>query len=158
MDTNLYVQALYEDKDPFQNIDIQTGMSSLISHSMGTLSHCSVDEYINGDNCLPTCVDIDGEDWVESWLNSLADEPEPSSTSYRHVSDKELDLPPCQPKLKSFRQAMESLEDVRIFVEHFGCLEQASTTSCLISELASCHTKSLVQSTLDQYFTLPNTE
>jgi len=29
--------------------------------------------------------------------------------------DEELDLPPPQPKLKSFRQAMESLEDVRIF-------------------------------------------
>ena len=159
MDTNLYIQALCEDEDPFQDIEIKTGMSSLISHSMGTLSHCSVDEYINGDNCLPTCVDIDGEDWDESWLNSLADEPEPSST--RHVSndeDEELDLPPCQPKLKSFRQAMKSLEDVRIFVEHSGCLEQASTTSCLISELASCHAKSLVQSTLDQYYTLPNTE
>ena len=34
---------------------------------MGSFSHCSVDEYIDGDNCLPTCVDIDGEDWDESW-------------------------------------------------------------------------------------------
>jgi len=53
---------------------------------------------------------------------------------------------------------MESLEDVRIFLEHSGCLKQASTASSLISELASCHAKSLVQSTSDQYFTLPNTE
>ena len=159
LDTDLDVQMLCEDEDPFQDIDIQAGMSSLISCSMGTLSHCSVDEYIDGDNFLPTCVDIDGDDWDESWLNSLADEPEPSSTSQvSDDEDEELDLPPSQPKLKSFKQAMESLEDVQIFLEHSGCLEQAFTTSSLISELASCHAKSLVQSTLDKYFTLPNTE
>jgi len=65
LDTDLDVQTLCKDKDPFQDIDI-IGMSSLISHSMATLSHCSVDEYISGDNCLPTCVDIDGEDRDES--------------------------------------------------------------------------------------------
>lgn len=118
LDTDLDVQALCEDEDPFQDIDKQAGMSSLISHSMGTLSHCSVAEYIDGDNCLPTCVDINGEDWDESWLNSLADEPEPSSTSQvSDDEDEELDLPPSQPELKSFRQ--ESLEDVRIFLEHW---------------------------------------
>ena len=73
LDPNLDIQMLCEDEDPFQDIDIQAGMSSLISCSMGTLSHCSVDEYIDGDNFLPTCVDIDGEDWDESWLNCLAD-------------------------------------------------------------------------------------
>ena len=62
MDTDLDVQSLCKDEDPFQDIDIQAGMNSLISHSMGSLSHCSVDEYIDGDNCLPTCVDMDGED------------------------------------------------------------------------------------------------
>ena len=92
-------------------------------------------------------------------MNSLADETEPSSTSQvSDDEDEELDLPPSQPKLKSFKQAMESLEDVKIFLEHSGCLEQASNTSSLISKLASCHAISLVQSTLDQYFILPNTE
>ena len=111
---------LCEDEDPFQDIDIQAGMSS-----MGTLSHCSVDEYINGDNFLPTCVDIDGEDWDESWLNCIADEPEPSSTSQvSDDEDEELDFPPSQPKLKSFKQAMESLENVKFFLEHSGCLKQ----------------------------------
>ena len=47
LSTDLDVQTLCEDKDPFQDIDIQVGMSSLISCSMGTLSHCSVDEYID---------------------------------------------------------------------------------------------------------------
>ena len=129
LDPNLDIQMLCEDEDPFQGIDIQARMSSLISCSMGTLSHFSVDEYIDGDNFLPTCVDIDGEDWDESWLNCLADEPEPSSTSQvsddeDEEQDEELDLPPTQPKLKSFKQAMESLEDVKIFLEHSGCLEQ----------------------------------
>ena len=119
LDTDLDIQALCEDEDPFQDIDVQAEMNSLISHSIGSLGHCSIDEYVDGDNCLPTCVDMDGEDWDESWLNSLADEPEPSSTSQlSDDEDEELDLPPPQPKL---REAMESLEDVRIFLEHSGC-------------------------------------
>ena len=134
LDPNLDVQMLCEDEDPFQDIDIQAGMSSLISCSMGTLSHFSVDEYIDGDNFLPTCVDIDVEDWDESWLNCLTDEPEPSSTSQvSDDEDEELDLPPSQPKLKSFKQAMESLEDVKIFSEHSGCLEQLYTSSLYLN-------------------------
>jgi len=58
LNTDLGVQTLCEDEDPFQDIDIQVGMSSLISTSMGTLIHCSLDEYIDGDNSRPTCVEI----------------------------------------------------------------------------------------------------
>ena len=90
-------------------------------------------------------------------MNSLTDNQNPHPLVKFYDKDEELDVPPCQPKLKSFREAMESLEDVKIFLEHSGCLEQARTTSSLLSELASYHAKSLVQSTLDQYFSLPNT-
>ena len=105
LNTDLGVQTLCEDEDPFQDIDIQVGMSSLISTSMGTLSHCSLDEYIDGDNSRPTCVDIDGQDWDGSWLNSLTYEPEPSTTSQpSDDEDEELDVPPPQPKLLLDRQ------------------------------------------------------
>ena len=55
--------------------------------------------------------------------------PHPLYSQVSDDEDEELDLPPSQPKLKSFKQAMESLEDVKIFLEHSGYLEQASTTS-----------------------------
>ena len=115
LNSDLEVQALCEDEDPFQDIDVLGQMSSLISRSMGTLSHCSVEEYIDGENSLPTCVDVGGDDWDESWLNSLTEQGPSSTNRVSDDEEEELDLPPPQPKLKSFREAIDSLEDVRIF-------------------------------------------
>ncbi len=63
-----------------------------------------------------------------------------------------FDVVSPEPKLKSFKEAIQYLEDCRIFLEHHGCFEQASTATSLVSDLASCHAKSLTQSTLDQFF------
>ena len=49
--------------------------------------------------------------------------------------EEELDIPPPLPKLYTYKQSMESLEDVKIFLEHRGCLEQASTATSLLTEL-----------------------
>ena len=62
-----------DDEDPFNDIDDEMGMNSLISHAMETPQHCSADEYLTGDNSLPVCVDIDGNNWDENWLNSLTE-------------------------------------------------------------------------------------
>lgn len=58
LNTDLDVITLNEE-DPFQNIDEDVEMSSLISRTMGTLHQCSVEEYVNGDNSLSVCVDMD---------------------------------------------------------------------------------------------------
>ena len=52
-------------------------MSSLISCTMGTLHQCSVEEYVNGDNYLSVCVDMDDEQWDKNFLDSLTEEVEP---------------------------------------------------------------------------------
>ena len=51
LNTDLDVVAR-DEEDPFQNIDEDVEMSSLISRTMGTLHQCSVEEYVNGDNSL----------------------------------------------------------------------------------------------------------
>ena len=68
-------------------------------------------------------------------LNSLTEEEEPASLDI----DEELDTPPPLPKLHTYKQEMESLEDVKIFLEHRGCLEQASIAASPMSELATSH-------------------
>lgn len=58
------------EKDPFQDIDEDVDMSSLISGTMGTLDQCSVEEYmyVNGNNSLSVCVDMDDEQWDKNVL------------------------------------------------------------------------------------------
>ena len=68
LNTDLDVIAL-DEEDPFQNIDEDVEMSSLISRTMGTLHQCSVEEYVNGDNSLSVCVDMDDDQWDASfWI------------------------------------------------------------------------------------------
>ena len=68
LNTDLDVIAL-DEEDPFQNNDEDVEMSSLISRTMGTLHQCSVEEYVNGDNSLSVCVDMDDDQWDASfWI------------------------------------------------------------------------------------------
>ena len=88
-----------------QNID-DVEISSLISHTMGTLHQCSVEEYVNGDNSLSVCVDMDDDQWDASFLHSLTEEEEPMTDG-----EKDEESPPT-PKLHGFKEAIESLYDI----------------------------------------------
>ena len=77
-------------------------------------------EYLAGEDALPVCADFDCEDWDEKWLNSLNDNPD-SDIGDNPNSDAEevdYDLLPPPPKLTCFKQAIEALEDVQVFLEH----------------------------------------
>ena len=60
LNTDLDVIAL-DEADPFQTIDEDLEISSLISRTMGTLHQCTAEEYVNGDNSLSVCVDMDDD-------------------------------------------------------------------------------------------------
>ena len=64
----------------------------------------------------------------------------------------DVDMPPPPPKIQTYKQAVESLEDIKIFLEHHGRLELASNATSLLSELATCHAATLSQTTLHQFF------
>ena len=83
-------------------------------------------------------------------MNSLTEEEEPTECASED-EEEELDIPPPLPKLHTCKQAMESLEGVKVFLEHRGCLEQASTATFLLSELVTCYASTLTQSTLEPF-------
>ena len=129
------------------------GMDSLISHAMGTLQHCSADEYLTGDNSLPVCVNIDGNiKWDKNWLNCLTEGAESIDEDEDEEEDFDVDMPSSPPKIQTYKQVVVSLEDIKIFLEHHGRLELASNATSLLSELATCHAATLSQTTLHQFF------
>ncbi len=96
-------------------------LGSLISNAMG--AYCSADEYLTGDNSLPVCIDIDGDDWDENWLNSLTEhEGGDEDEDEDEEEDLDIDLPPPPPKIQTYKQAIESLEDI---MEQHGQIELA---------------------------------
>ena len=106
------VHALIEG-DPFQDIDEAIAMGSLISTTMGTRDTCSVEEYVNGDDDLAVCVDLDDETWEENFMDNLTQE-----VAVTVEDNEEFDLSPPSPKIKSYREAIQSLEHIQR-----GCLE-----------------------------------
>ena len=55
------------------------------------------------------------------------------------------------PKLKSFREAIQSLEDVRYFLQSRGWTSEAISTGTMIDNLVS-HVSYAIQTTLHDYF------
>lgn len=142
-----------DEEDPFQDIDAGLELSGLISSMLGTEGHCSADEYVNGDNNIPTCVEIDDENWEETFLESLAANNVSESLADEDESDTEdLDLQPPPPKIGNYREAIESLEEIRNFLESHAHFTEASTANSLIDQVAQLHSAGVKQSTLHDYF------
>ena len=53
-----------EDHDPFDDVDAQEELDTLVGQVCPLAARCPVDEYINGDNNMAICVQYD-EDWEE---------------------------------------------------------------------------------------------
>ncbi len=141
LDAELGVSSVSEE-DPFASID------ELITQ-MGTNS-CSANEYINGDNTLPVCIEFDDDTWNESFLESLCATVEDEEAD---GEEEDLDLQPPPPKLRSYREAIQSLDDVKTFLESRSCFTAALHTSSLVDEVACIHSAGAQQTTLLGYFT-----
>ena len=79
--------------------------------SMPNEARCSVSEYMNGDDDLPTCSEEGDETWEEEFFASdqhPLEEEEPDDVSF--------DLEPPPSKIRNFCEAIHSLEDVKPFL------------------------------------------
>ena len=129
-----------DQEDLFQDFDASVELDGLISKTMGT-DRCSADEYVNGDNNLPICVEFKDETWDDRFLECLA---QSKSVVEEEESDtEELDLLPPPPKIKNCKEAMESLEEVKNFLESRDCFTEASTAIDQVAWLHSTNTKQM---------------
>ena len=84
---------------------------------MGTADSCSTEEFINGDEGLAICVELDDATWEADFMDNLGSVQDAAEEG---ESDNE-DLTPPPPKIKSFQEAMSTLEDVKYFFESSDC-------------------------------------
>ena len=138
-------------EDPFLDADETLSLGSLLSTAMGCVDSCSVEEYVNGD-LLQFFADI-GDQWEANFMEALTPEVESQLTiEEENTSDNEdLDILPPSPKIKNFKEAVQALEDVQLFLESRGCMESAHANSLVLNSVASDYTSILKQSTLDRF-------
>ena len=83
-------------------------------------ARCSISEYINGDD-LPTCSEECDENWEENFFTSITSDQH--SSEEEELDDVSFDFEPPPPKIRSFSEAIHSLEDVKSFLDAKGYSE-----------------------------------
>ena len=68
------------------------------------------------------------------------------------TEEVDYDLLPPLPKLTCFKQAIEALEDVQVFLEHRGYVEQATSVGNVMINLADISVDNYTHTKIDQYF------
>ena len=122
----------------------------------------AIGEYVNGEDDLPTCLENDDHLWEDDFFASLdpdqsvleQDESEQDEPEQDEPDDASFDFEPPPLKIKIFGEAIQSLEDVQIFLDSKGHSDQATTIASVVDLVASLHCKSLAsarQSTLNEY-------
>ena len=134
-----------DDSHPFLEVDERLEIQSLIDKTMPTGKGCSVEEYLKGDNDLSVCTDFDSNTWDANFLSQLGQQGEDSEDDDEENND-EFPLPPL--KIKTFEEAIKSLEDVQQFLESQGHTEEALSVGLSVDLKLQCAS----QTTISDYF------
>ena len=107
---------------------------------------------MSGDNCLPVCLELDDDRWDKHFMADIAgaqkcnDEDEDEEGRNNIESGREDQ--PAIPQLKSFKEAIASLEQVQRFLECHGMSVEANALSSTVDRIAAVAINAMVQTTL----------
>ena len=123
-----------DDWDPFVDVDVQLG--ELIVQSVSANACCTAEEYVNGENDMPTCPDFDNETWDRDFMESIevASNSENEGHSDDNDDEEEAEALPS-PKMKNMREVISSLEDVKCFMQAHGLSRESAQVHSLIDNL-----------------------
>ena len=152
----------FADLDDHQNDDQEDQeVQALVNNVMGNREKCSADEYINGDDDLDFCFDLNNDQWENEFFTMLRssqthdcdgelnDNNEEESNDDTN-DDDDTDTLTAEPKIKTIKNAIQSLEEVQYFLEYHG-YRNPSSLSSVIDTLADINSKKLIQTTIDDF-------
>ena len=151
--TGSSLSRAYENEDPFDEVE---DLHSLIDQVSLPATGCPVEEYINGEDEVPTCVHY-GDNWENSFFAELGSFQEDTDTVTQDPDEEEehFDLEPPPPKITRYQDAISSLEAVQIFLDSEGHAEEATRVASSMNRVAFLNCKSLSsarQSTLEEFY------
>ena len=138
-------RGVEDDSDPFIEADERIELEGLIEKTGD--GGCSLDEFLTGDSDLPVCVEMDNDNWDETFFDQLGqnqDEVASRESDEEDDSDDQEELP----KLKSYKEAVLALEDVSKFLVFKGHGEEAIYIGQTIDRIVNIKHQSRRQTTL----------
>ena len=112
-------------------------LQGLIETTMTGIDHCPLEEYVNGENEVPVCLDASSESREEEFFVSLGreDKDDDDDDDDEDQESEELSQePPPQSKLKTYKEAISSLEDVQLFLENQGHVDESMQLGTLVDK------------------------
>ena len=98
--------------DPFAEADERVALQGLIDKTMSENEACTLQEYVNGEEDLPVCREIDNGSWESSFFETLGQVPEDEEASENEAGD-EQDNVELSTIVSSDKEANEMLEKVQ---------------------------------------------
>ena len=150
------VHQLYEDEDPFDDVEAQEELHELLDRISPSDTNCPVEEYIDGEGDVPTCKQYNNN-WEDHFFANLSSSQAVSDSLVQQDSDDkegQFDLEPPPPKIARFQDAISSLEEVQSFLDWRGFSEEAITIASSMNKLTYFHCESLNsarQTTVDYF-------
>ena len=127
-------------EDPLLDSDACLELQSLISQTMTAEDGCSVKEYIDGDDGLPVCASDEYDDWEDHFFRELGQTKVAQDTDMEELDDNPLPV-------QTYKEAVESLEDVQEFLYSRGHVREAMEIGLSVDTLVSLHLASTKQNT-----------
>ena len=123
--------------DPFADLDESDDLQQLIDRTLPEGQSCSAAEYIQAEEDVPVQMEYD-DNWDATFIEGLAepeDSAEPDEEDEDGGSDNEDEEP--EVKVKKFSEAIAMLDDVKAFLDHRGCVEEATALSSVMDSVSS---------------------
>ena len=149
------VQQRVLEEDPFRDLHPQLQDEEVDSDLLDLMArvqddHCSLDTYLCEDD-LPTCFDMDNPYWEDDFFADLEETPEQGTNDDSDVEDGDIDeLSPLPLKIRSYREALGALEDVRAFFESKGHTSEATQVMAFADNITDlscqCNSRQLLLS------------
>ena len=148
---------LEEDNDPFSECDLQVEMECLLQKTMPAEGRCTLIEYLEGDNQLPVCAETGDDDWEEDFFQQLSGKDQDDDSEGDDIDGEdedmiEMDREPPLPNVKTFKEAIEALEDVSHFLQSRGHVQAHSMLGSVIDEVAGLKATTSRQTTINNFF------
>ena len=70
--------------------------------------HCPLEEYVNGEDDVPVCLDACSDTWEEEFFDNLGQEDQGEDQDDEDSDNEQpsLEFEPPQSKIKSYKEAM----------------------------------------------------
>ena len=100
-------------------MEAQEELRDLVDQISPSEANCPVQEYINGEDDIPICMQYD-DDWEDRFFAELGSSQADSDSPVPDEEEGKFDLEPPPPKITRFQDAISSLEAVKTFLDSRG--------------------------------------